>query len=124
MAKRWQLLKDVGAGHGGLLALGTVACLSFDSSWILSWNVGVVIAGLGALAQVIVLMRGEAPRVGVSQALKLAVFGVGTAALMVFWREIHLTGFVMGIVCSQLMWVLAGAKRSFGLLRVATKRKQ
>jgi hypothetical protein len=76
------------------------------------------------LVQTIVLTRRPALGLGVSQGLKFGVFGIGTALLMTVWRELHLAGFVVGIVCSQLMWVWASARRASGLLEVAKKSDQ
>ena len=124
MAKRWRLLKEVGAGHIGLLSAGSLVWVISSASWAGSWTLGLALAGLGALVQTIVLTRRPALGLGVSQGLKFGVFGIGTALLMTVWREIHLAGFVVGIVCSQLMWVWASARRASGLLKVTKKSDQ
>ncbi len=124
MTKRWRLLKEVGAGHIGLLSAGTLVWVISRATWAGSWTLGMALAGLGALVQTIALTRSPALGLGVSQGLKFGVFGIGTVVLMMFWREIHLAGFVVGIVCSQLIWVWAGARRSSGLIKATRKSNQ
>lgn len=113
---KWQaLLKSALAIHF-VLVVGA-GCVALITGWNAVWSaiLGLVIAGIAASVQGVVLNANGFSALWWSQGVKWLLLGLGTLGVLSFWPQLLLPGLLTGAVMSQLIWARVGMQRAKAL---------
>jgi hypothetical protein len=113
---KWLGLFKSSLGTHFTLVVGA-GLLALITGWSPPWSaiLGLVIAGIAATAQGVVLNANGFGALWWSQGVKWLLLGLGTFGVLNTWPQLMLPGFLVGAVISQLIWARVGMQRAKAL---------